>query len=59
MTDERIIEEKNSILGWSIFFLFFTVIGGILGLIYYFSINGSMNKVSRVIKNISHDTKYL
>jgi len=59
MTDERIIEEKNSILGWSIFFLFFTVIGGILGLIYYFSINGSMNKVSSVIKNISHDTKYL
>lgn len=35
MSDEEVKEKKNNILGWSIFFLFFTVIGGILGLVFY------------------------
>lgn len=34
-SDEEITEKKNSILSWSIFFLFFTVVGGILGLLFY------------------------
>lgn len=36
MTDKEINNNKSSLLGWSIFFLFFTVIAGVLGLIYYF-----------------------
>ena len=36
MTDAEIKTVRSSLLGWSIFFLFFTVIGGVLGLIYYF-----------------------
>ena len=36
MSDEEIKVVRSSLLGWSIFFLFFTVIAGVLGLIYYF-----------------------
>ena len=36
MTDVEIKNVRSSLLGWSIFFLFFTVIAGVLGLIYYF-----------------------
>jgi membrane-bound ClpP family serine protease len=38
-SNKEIIEKKNSILCWSIFFLFFTVIGGILGLMFYFTMD--------------------
>ncbi len=38
LSDEELEGKKNSILGWSIFFLFFTVIGGVLGLIGYVTI---------------------
>lgn len=41
--DETILEHKGSILAWSIFFIFFSFIAGILGLIYYIGI--STNKV--------------
>lgn len=44
LSDDEIINYKNSILGWSIFFVIFSLIAGILGLIYYFG--------------ISNDTKY-
>jgi len=39
LSDKELTYHKNSILGWSIFFLFFTFVGGILGLIYYFSMD--------------------
>ncbi|HHX16655.1 MAG TPA: hypothetical protein GX725_01905 [Mollicutes bacterium] len=42
LSDSEILDRKNSILGWSIFFLFVTVIGGVLGLIYYFSIEPNL-----------------
>lgn len=38
LSNEELEEKKCSILGWSIFFLFFTVIGGVLGLIGYVTI---------------------
>jgi len=39
LSDEDLREKKSSILGWSIFFLFFTFIGGILGIIFYFTMD--------------------
>lgn len=42
MSDEEVKEKKNNILGWSIFFLFFTVIGGILGLVFYLMIDNKI-----------------
>ena len=39
LSDEAIEEKKGSILGWSIFFLFFTFIGGVLGIIFYFTMD--------------------
>lgn len=38
MNDNEIINYKNSIFGWSIFFIIFSLIPGILGLIYYLGI---------------------
>ena len=39
--DNYIYSERNSILGWSIFFLIFGfIISGVLGLLFYFSIIG-------------------
>lgn len=40
MTDKEIIANRSSLLGWSIFFLFFTVIAGVLGLMYYLFSDG-------------------
>jgi len=51
LSDSEILDRKNSILGWSIFFLFVTVIGGVLGLIYYFSIE------TNLFSNININTK--
>ena len=42
LSDEEIINYKNSILGWSIFFVIFSLIAGILGLIYYFGLTGDI-----------------
>lgn len=39
LEDEEIINHKGTILCWSIFFIFFSLISGILGLIYYFGLN--------------------
>lgn len=38
LSDDDIMEKKNSILGWSIFFLFFTVIAGVLGIVAYITL---------------------
>ena len=38
MDDSEIINYKNSIFGWSIFFCIFSIIPGVLGLIYYFGL---------------------
>jgi phosphate/sulfate permease len=42
LSDEEVMTKKSSILGWSIFFFFFTFIGGVLGIIFYFTMD---NKV--------------
>jgi phosphate/sulfate permease len=42
LSDEEVMAKKSSILGWSIFFFFFTFIGGVLGIIFYFTMD---NKV--------------
>ncbi|WP_288762329.1 DUF5362 family protein [uncultured Lacticaseibacillus sp.] len=34
-TDEQFIEQRNTMLGWGIFFLIFTVVGGVLELVAY------------------------
>ena len=39
MEESEIINNKSTILGWSIFFLIFSLISGILGLVYYCSLN--------------------
>ncbi|MDD4298243.1 MAG: SHOCT domain-containing protein [Bacilli bacterium] len=39
LSDEEIMGKKRSILGWSIFFLCFTFLAGILGLIFYFTMD--------------------
>ncbi len=39
LEDEEVLNHKSGILGWSIFFIFFSFISGILGLIYYFGLN--------------------
>lgn len=39
LEDVEILQHKSGILGWSIFFIFFSFISGILGLIYYFGLN--------------------
>lgn len=44
MNDNEIINHKSSILGWSIFFIFFSFVSGVLGLIYYFGINSIQQK---------------
>jgi phosphate/sulfate permease len=42
LSDEEVMTKKSSILGWSIFFFFFTFIGGVLGIVFYFTMD---NKV--------------
>ena len=44
MDDKEIINYKSSILGWSIFFVIFSLIAGILGLIYYFGLTSTENQ---------------
>ncbi len=39
LEDSEIINYKSSILGWSIFFIFFSFVSAILGFIYYFGLN--------------------
>jgi hypothetical protein len=39
LSDDELTDKKGSILGWSIFFLFFTFIGGILGIIFYLTMD--------------------
>lgn len=38
LSEDEIVDKKSSILGWSIFFLFFTVIAGVLGIIAYITV---------------------
>lgn len=44
MDDSEIINYKSAILGFSIFFIFFSFISAILGLIYYFGLNNIETK---------------
>jgi len=44
MDDSDILNHKASILAWSIFFVFFSFVSGILGLIYYFGLNSIGSK---------------
>ena len=44
LDDSEIVNHKSSILGWSIFFIFFSFISAILGLIYYFGLNSLETK---------------
>lgn len=39
LDDSQILNHKSAILGWSIFFIFFSFVSAILGLIYYFGLN--------------------
>lgn len=54
---DEVMYAKNSILGWSIFFLIFSLIPGILGIIYYlgmidvFSSKSSNNYIDE-LKNL-------
>lgn len=43
LKDEEVMFAKGSILGWSIFFLLFAGIPGILGIIFYLSMTGALN----------------
>lgn len=52
MDDEELLLYRDSILGWSIFFFFFTVVAGIIGLIYYIGmVKENTNNTSRSSKD--------
>lgn len=53
-SNKEIVEKKNSILCWSIFFLFFTLIGGILGLLFYFTMDDN-KKIFNINSNSKSD----
>ena len=59
MTEEKLTSQKSSILGWSIFFLIFTFISGVLGLIYYFSLTETYDNITDKIKSKNRDLGYL
>lgn len=59
MTDEKLNFEKSSILGWSIFFLIFTFVSGVLGLIYYFSLTETYDNITESLKPKKDNIKYL
>jgi uncharacterized membrane protein HdeD (DUF308 family) len=53
LSDSELHDKKDSILGWSIFFFFFTVIGGVLGLVFYLTMdNGAFSKKSDYMDEI-------
>jgi uncharacterized membrane protein HdeD (DUF308 family) len=53
LSDSELRDKKDSILGWSIFFFFFTVIGGVLGLVFYLTMdNGAFSKKSDYMDEI-------
>lgn len=45
-----LIENKSNILFWSIFFMFFTLIGGILGIFGYLQLTGELDNITNSIK---------
>jgi MFS family permease len=51
LPDDEVVSKKSSILGWSIFFLFFTVIGGILGILFYLTMDNKIFVSKNVGKN--------
>jgi len=59
MTDVKLTSEKSSLLGWSIFFLIFTFVSGLLGLIYYFSLTETYDNITDSIKAKNRDLSYL
>lgn len=59
MTVEKLNSEKSNILGWSIFFLIFTFVSGVLGLIYYFSLTETYDNITDSFKSKKHDNSYL
>ena len=44
MEDDEIIKYKDSIFGWSVFFLIFFIISGVLGFIYYIGLTDEKRK---------------
>lgn len=44
LSGEEFMEKRNSVLGWSIFFLFFTFISGVLGIIAYVYMENQSNE---------------
>ncbi len=44
MEDDEIIKYKDSIFGWSVFFLIFFIISGVLGFIYYIGLTDEERK---------------
>ncbi|MCI9110582.1 MAG: hypothetical protein HFH47_02070 [Bacilli bacterium] len=44
LDDNQVLNHKSSILGWSIFFIFFSFVSAILGFIYYFGLNNIETK---------------
>jgi membrane-bound ClpP family serine protease len=51
LPDDEVVSKKSSILGWSIFCLFFTVIGGILGILFYLTMDSKIFVSKNVGKN--------
>lgn len=60
MDNDELLQYKGSILGWSIFFLIFTFISGILGLIFYLdNSNLGTNQNTTKTSNFSNQIKEL
>ena len=47
MEESEILKNQNTILGWSIFFLIFSFIPGVLSLIYYFGLTDAFKTTKK------------
>lgn len=58
LSDAEIEANKETILIWSIVFLFLCQLSGILGLVYYISLNNDSNKNSASTTKVNNTDKY-
>ena len=54
MPDNEVVNYKSSILGWSIFLIFFSFISGILGLIYYIGLTSLNNQMYKDVDSTDY-----
>lgn len=58
LTDQELLQQKDTILIWMVVFLVFNQISGILLLIFYVDMDGSLSNLGNNISNKSSVDKY-